>query len=114
MPGDCIFCRIASGEIPARKVYEDETLLAFHDVNPGAPTHVLIIPKAHVRDLAAAGPEHDELLGRMQRTAARLARELNLTGGYRTVLNVGPDAGQSVMHLHLHLLGGRALSWPPG
>jgi histidine triad (HIT) family protein len=111
---DCLFCRIVAGEIPSKKVFEDEQVYAFEDIKPGAPTHVLIVPRRHVRDLAAASPGEAELLGYLQLSAARIARERGLHGGYRTVLNVGPDAGQSVYHLHLHLLGGRPLSWPPG
>lgn len=114
MPSDCLFCKILAGTIPSNKAYEDERVYAFFDIHPGAPTHILIVPKQHVRDLAAAGAEHESLLGYMQLVAARLAREQKLERGYRTVVNVGPDAGQSVFHLHLHLLGGRALGWPPG
>lgn len=111
---DCIFCRILAGELPAKKVYEDERVLAFEDLHPRAPTHLLLVPREHIAGLAEAEERHDELLGYLQRKAARLAQERGLAGGYRTVLNIGPDAGQSVMHLHLHLLGGRAMSWPPG
>ncbi|MGH9467084.1 MAG: histidine triad nucleotide-binding protein [Terriglobales bacterium] len=111
---DCLFCRILSGEIPARKVFEDEHMFAFEDIHPGAPTHILLVPKRHLRGLAEAEAADAALLGEMQLRAAALARERGLKGGYRTVLNVGPDAGQSVFHLHLHLLGGRALAWPPG
>jgi len=114
MSVDCLFCRIVAGEIPARRAYEDDRVFAFHDIHPGAPTHVLLIPKTHMAGLAEAGDGDAALLGHLQLVAARLARDLHLTGGFRTVLNVGPDAGQSVFHLHLHLLGGRALAWPPG
>src|SRR5690348_13859967 len=110
----CLFCRIIAGEIPSRKVYEDDQVFAFEDINPGAPVHLLLIPKRHIAGLAEATAEDDVLLGYLQRKAAAIAREKGLQGGYRTVLNVGPDAGQSVFHLHLHLLGGRALGWPPG
>ena len=111
---DCLFCRVLSGEIPSKKVYEDERAYAFEDINPQAPTHILIIPKKHVVGLKEAGPGDAELLGYCQLVAARIARERKIEDGYRTVFNVGPRAGQSVFHLHLHLLGGRNLSWPPG
>jgi len=111
---DCLFCRILRGEIPAKKVYEDEHVLAFEDINPKAPTHVLIIPKKHFAGLKEAKAEDTEVIGRCHLAAAEIARERNIEEGYRTVLNVGPGAGQSVFHLHVHLLGGRHLSWPPG
>jgi histidine triad (HIT) family protein len=111
---DCLFCRIVKGEIPSRKVYEDEQVYAFEDIQPGAPTHILIVPKRHLAGLAEAAPGDAALLGALQLRAATLARERGLGRGYRTVVNVGPDAGQSVCHLHLHLLGGRPLAWPPG
>lgn len=111
---DCLFCRIVAGEIPSRKVYEDERLYAFEDIKPGAPTHILVVPKRHIAGLAEATPEDAALLGEMQLCAAALARARGVRHGYRTVINVGPDAGQSVFHLHLHLLGGRPLAWPPG
>lgn len=111
---DCLFCKIIAGAIPCRKVYEDERIFAFEDIRPAAPVHVLLLPREHIPGLDAAEPRHDELLGRLQSQAAAIARERGLARGYRTVLNVGPDAGQSVFHLHLHLLGGRELGWPPG
>jgi len=111
---DCLFCRIIAGEIPASKVYEDDRIFAFRDLRPGAPTHILLVPKRHLAGLAEATASDAELLGALQLKAAELARAQPLEGGYRTVLNVGPDAGQSVFHLHLHLLGGRPLAWPPG
>ena len=111
---DCLFCRILSGEIPAKKVYEDERAFAFEDINPQAPTHVLIISKKHLKGLKEATAEDAELLGHCQLVAARIARERQIEDGYRTVFNVGPRSGQSVFHLHLHLLGGRDLRWPPG
>lgn len=114
MSDECVFCKIISGQLPSRKVFEDERVFAFHDLHPGAPTHVLIVPKRHLRGLAEAGGADEGLLGYLQLVAARLGRELGLERGYRTVINAGPDAGQSVFHLHLHLLGGRALAWPPG
>jgi len=111
---DCLFCRILRNEIPAKKIYEDEHTFAFEDINPQAPTHVLIIPKRHVRGLKEATPDDAELIGRCHLAAAYIARQRGIEDGYRTVLNVGPQAGQSVFHLHVHLLGGRSLHWPPG
>jgi len=103
-----------AGEIPTKKAYEDDKTFAFHDINPQAPTHVLIVPKKHIVGLKEASPEDAEIIGYCQLVAAKIARERNIENGYRTVYNVGPNAGQSVFHLHLHLLGGRKLSWPPG
>jgi len=111
---DCLFCRIIKGEIPSKKIHEDERVYAFEDINPQAPTHVLVVPKKHIRGLKEARAEDAELIGYCQLTAANIARQRNIEDGYRTVLNVGPQAGQSVFHLHLHLLGGRNLHWPPG
>lgn len=113
--GECLFCRIAAGEIPAKLVHEDDLVVAFHDVDPRAPTHVLLIPREHVASAAALTEAHGPMLGRLFTTAARIARELGVAdGGYRLVSNVGRGAGQSVDHLHVHLLGGRSFSWPPG
>ncbi len=114
MSSDCLFCSIVRGEIPARRVYEDDRTVAFADINPQAPTHVLIVPRRHIAGLKEATTEDAELIGYCQLVAAKIARERNLEDGYRTVYNVGPGAGQSVFHLHLHLLGGRDLRWPPG
>jgi histidine triad (HIT) family protein len=111
---DCLFCKIIAGQIPAKKVYEDDKVFAFEDINPQAPTHVLIVPKRHIKGLKEAQPEDAEILGYCQLVAAKLGKQRNIEDGYRTVYNVGPGAGQSVFHLHLHLIGGRALSWPPG
>jgi histidine triad (HIT) family protein len=111
---NCLFCRMIRGEIPAKKVYEDDHLFAIDDINPKAPTHVLVIPKKHFAGLKEAQPEDAELIGRCHLTAAKIARERGIEDGYRTVLNVGPGAGQSVFHLHVHLVGGRSLNWPPG
>jgi histidine triad (HIT) family protein len=111
---DCLFCRIIAGEIPAKKVFEDVHTFAFEDINPQAPTHVLVVPKQHLRGLKESSDEDAEIIGRCHLTAAQLARQRGIEDGYRTVLNVGPGAGQSVFHLHVHLLGGRSLSWPPG
>lgn len=112
---DCIFCQIARGEIPARIAHQDDELVAFHDVAPQAPTHVLVIPRRHVATLLDLAAEDAALLGRMQMTAIGLARDLGLDRrGFRLVTNCLADAGQSVFHLHLHLLGGRRMQWPPG
>jgi histidine triad (HIT) family protein len=111
---DCLFCRIIKGEIPSKKVYEDEHTFAFEDLNPQGPVHVLVVPKKHIRGLKEASPEDAEVLGRCHLVAAEIARQRGIEDGYRTVLNVGPGAGQSVFHLHVHLIGGRNLSWPPG
>jgi len=112
---ECLFCRIARGEIPARIVFQDDRAVAFEDINPRAPTHLLIVPRKHIAGLDQAAAEDDALLGYLQRVAAQLAEQRGVhRSGYRTVLNVGPDAGQSVFHLHLHVLGGRGLAWPPG
>jgi histidine triad (HIT) family protein len=111
----CLFCKIAAKQIPSKVLFEDSDLLAFHDINPAAPTHVLVIPKQHLTSLGDGKPEHAELFGKLLLAAARAAE---LTGiaekGYRVVANTGPDAGQSVFHLHVHVLGGRAMAWPPG
>ncbi len=111
---DCLFCRIVRGEIPSKKVFEDEHTYAFEDLNPQAPTHVLVVPKKHVVDLKESTSADAELIGRCHLTAAEIARQRGIENGYRTVLNVGPGAGQSVFHMHVHLLGGRSLGWPPG
>jgi len=111
---DCLFCKIVAGEIPSKKVFEDEYAFAFHDIDPKAPTHILIVPKKHIRGLKEAGAEDAEIVGQCHLVAAQIARQLGIEDGYRTVLNVGPKAGQSVFHLHVHLLGGRDLAWPPG
>jgi histidine triad (HIT) family protein len=110
----CVFCDIAAGKIPARRVREDALVVAFHDISPQAPVHVVVIPREHVQDLDVAKPEHEALLGHLLLAAREAAKELGLNGGYRVVVNRGPDGGQTVDHLHLHLLGGRALGWPPG
>ena len=111
---NCLFCGILRGEIPARKVYEDDDVFAFEDIDPKAPTHVLVIPKKHFAGLKEAQAEDAEAIGRCHLAAAQIARQRNIEQGYRTVLNVGPGAGQSVFHLHVHLLGGRSLGWPLG
>jgi histidine triad (HIT) family protein len=111
---DCLFCKIGRKEIPAKLVYEDEEIFAFEDIQPQAPTHILICPRKHLVSLTDAAAEDTRMLGRLQFIAAKLAGERKLTDGYRTVVNNGRGAGQSVFHLHLHLLGGRAFRWPPG
>ncbi len=111
----CIFCDIREKKIPAEIVYEDEDILAFRDANPRAPVHILIIPKKHILNLSEIDEEDRELIGRICRVAARIARQESIArSGFRLVVNSGPDAGQAVDHLHFHLLGGRSMSWPPG
>jgi histidine triad (HIT) family protein len=113
---DCIFCRIVAGEIPANEVARNEAAVAFHDLNPQAPTHVLVVPLLHLENAAGADSEEGErVLGRTLRFAVQVARQLGLAeGGYRLVLNNGRNGGQSVDHLHVHVLGGRRMTWPPG
>jgi histidine triad (HIT) family protein len=109
-----IFKRIIDKEVPAKILYEDDQCLAFHDIGPQAPMHVLVIPKKEIASLAAAAESDAALLGHLLVVVRKLAEQLQLSGGYRVVINSGPDGGQSVDHLHLHLLGGRQLKWPPG
>lgn len=112
---DCLFCRLVSREIPSTPVYEDEEILAFKDINPQAPIHLLVIPKKHVPSLSQTGPEDLGLLGKIHGVIQELAAEHGVaTSGFRVVVNTGDDGGQTVGHLHFHLLGGRALKWPPG
>ena len=112
---DCLFCKIISREIPGSIVYEDERILAFNDINPQAPTHVLLVPKRHITSLTDLRVEDDQLVGELVRRAAAIARERGISaGGFRTVFNTNRDAGQTVFHIHLHLLGGRNMTWPPG
>lgn len=113
-PTDCLFCRIAQRTLPADVVAEEDGLLAFNDINPQAPTHVLIIPMEHIPSVADLTDAHTPLISRAFRFANRLAQQLRLTAGYRLVINCGAQAGQSVWHLHVHLLGGRPMRWPPG
>jgi histidine triad (HIT) family protein len=111
---DCIFCKIAGGEIPATLLYQDDDLIAFRDIAPQAPTHILICPRKHVVSLDDAVEEDSAWLGRALLLASKLAKDEGLTAGYRTVINNGEGAGQSVSHLHVHVLGGRDFRWPPG
>lgn len=112
---DCLFCKIAAGEIPSNKLYEDDTLLAFYDIDPQAPVHFLVIPKQHISSAAALTEENAQLLGHIYAVIAEQCRKLGVDEkGYRVVTNVGEDGGQSVKHLHFHVLAGRSLAWPPG
>jgi len=111
----CLFCKIIAGEIPASKVFEDDQLIAFNDINPQAPMHVLVVPRRHVATLNDLAAGDDALVGEMVRRAATIAKENGFDGpGYRTVFNCNAQAGQTVFHIHLHLLGGRTMTWPPG
>ncbi len=112
---DCIFCQIATGEIAAKIVHQDDDLVAFHDLNPQAPTHILIVPRQHIATLLDVGDDQAPLLGKLQRAAIEIARRQGLADrGFRLVTNCLEEAGQSVFHVHLHLLGGRSFDWPPG
>lgn len=112
---DCLFCRIVRREVPASIVYEDDRVLAFNDINPQAPIHVLVVPKRHIASLNELASGDDPIVGELVRRAAAIARERGVdAGGFRTVFNTNRDAGQTVFHVHLHLLGGRSLHWPPG
>ena len=113
MSADCLFCKIAAKQIPAKMIFEDADVFAFEDINPQAPTHVLVCPKKHFASLEHATAEEEAALGKVALLAAKIARERKL-GSYRTVINTGTGAGQTVFHLHLHLLGGREFRWPPG
>lgn len=111
---DCLFCKIASGEIPSKQAYADDEVYAFHDIRPQAPTHVLVIPRRHVASLDDTSDADQAWLGRTLLAVRHVARELGIASGYRVVTNCGTPAGQSVFHIHFHLLGGRPLGWPPG
>lgn len=112
---DCIFCKIAKGEIPSKKVYEDELVFAFHDISPEAPTHVLVIPKEHIKSANEITEENSQILSHIFLVINKIVRELGIDStGYRIVNNCGNDGGQTVSHIHFHLLGGRNLQWPPG
>ena len=110
----CIFCNIVQGQAPARIVYQDDDVTAFHDVNPQAPVHILIIPNRHIPSVAHVEPQDQTVLGQLFAVARQIAEQQNVADGYRLVINTGPSAGQSVFHLHVHLLGGRPMHWPPG
>lgn len=112
---DCLFCKIIKREIPGSIVYEDDRVLAFNDINPQAPTHVLVVPKRHIASLNDITPEDDQIVGELVRRAAAIASGRGISaGGYRVVFNTNRDAGQTVFHIHLHLIGGRSMHWPPG
>lgn len=112
---DCIFCKIVNRQIPSRIVYEDDSILAFHDIDPKAPVHVLVIPKQHISSINEVTQENSQVIAHIFATMPRIAQQLGVKdSGYRVVVNCGKDAGQAVNHLHYHLLGGRSLTWPPG
>ena len=114
MSSGCLFCKIVTGMIPADRVYEDEHCIAFPDINPQAASHTLVVPKEHIVSMAEVGPEHTALLGQLMSAAAEVARRQKLGRGYRIVVNTGAEGGQTVSHLHLHVIGGRHMGWPPG
>jgi histidine triad (HIT) family protein len=115
MSSDCLFCKIIAGDIPASRVFEDDVCIAFNDISPQAPTHLLIVPREHLESLDKARPEHQEALGHLLLIAGDLARKKGIASeGYRVVINTNENGGQTVFHLHVHLLGGRAFSFPPG
>ena len=112
---DCLFCKIVAGDIPATIVYKDDQVIAIKDINPQAPMHVLVVPRRHIATINDLGPDDDQLVGEMVRRAAAIARDNGYADrGYRTVYNCNAEAGQTVFHIHLHVLGGRAMKWPPG
>jgi histidine triad (HIT) family protein len=111
---DCLFCRIAAGEIPSDIVFENERIVAFRDINPVAPVHILVIPKEHIASMAHLKEEHQALMGEIMTSIQKLAEQEKLDDGFRVVVNTGRDGGQTVSHLHFHLIGGRGLQWPPG
>lgn len=113
MSSDCLFCKIAAGDIPAEKLYEDDEMLAFRDIAPQAPVHFLVIPKKHIQDPASLVTDDEALMGKMIRVGSQVAKENGITD-FRLVFNNGAEAGQAVFHIHLHVLGGRSLNWPPG
>lgn len=111
----CLFCQVVSGDMPSNKIYEDDQTVAFEDVRPQAPNHILLIPRDHIESLNDATQKDEQLLGHLLRTAAKVANQLGIAEeGYRTVINTGPNGGQTIFHLHLHILGGRFMTWPPG
>ena len=111
---DCLFCKIVAGEIPSKKVYEDELCYAFYDIDPQAPTHFLVLPKAHIASVAEVSADNEQVVGHIFTVIAKLAQELGFASGFRVVSNVGESGGQSVPHLHFHVLSGRDMTWPPG
>ena len=111
---DCIFCKIANGEIPSKKVYEDESVVAFYDLDPQAPTHILVIPKEHIASAAEITPENSAVVAHIFEVIAKLSKELDMKDGFRVVSNCGESAGQSVKHLHFHVMSGKAFTWPAG
>ena len=111
---DCLFCKIVAGEIPSDTLYEDDDLMAFWDISPDAPKHFLVIPKKHIVDASDIKEEDEKVIGKMMRIAAQLAAENGVSSGFRVVFNNGADAGQLVFHIHMHVLGGRPMTWPPG
>ena len=111
---DCLVCKIVAGEIPSKKLYEDDQVYAFYDIDPQAPVHFLVVPKQHIASADELTPENSAVVAHIFEVAAKLAKELGLTNGYRIVNNCGEDGGQTVQHLHFHVLGGRSLAWPPG
>ena len=115
MPEDCLFCKVVKGEVPAKVAYHDDEFVAFHDIDPKASTHILVVPRQHIRSVSDLQDTDDALAGRLLLVAKRLAHDTGIErSGYRLVLNTGADAGQSVDHIHLHVLGGRRMAWPPG
>ena len=111
---DCLFCKIVAGEIPVDKLYEDDDVVAFKDIAPQAPVHFLVIPKKHIVDLANVKVEDEQLIGKLMRVGAQVAKEQGVGDGFRSVFNNGAKAGQTVFHIHMHILGGRSMQWPPG
>ena len=111
---DCIFCKIIAGELPSKKVYEDEYILAFHDISPAAPVHIIVVPKIHIESLNGVNSENIDYVSRICLKVPEIAEDLKIADGYRVVTNIGRNGGQTVGHLHFHVLGGRQLSWPPG
>ncbi len=111
---DCLFCKIINGDIPTKKLYEDDDVFAFWDISPQAPKHFLIIPKKHLSSPSALHEEDDKLMGKLLRKGAEVAAENGISNGFRFIINDGPDAGQDVLHIHMHVIGGRKMGWPPG
>ena len=111
---DCIFCKIANGEIPATKVYEDDTVVAFNDLEPQAPKHILVIPKAHISSAADVNEENSAVVSHIFEVIAKLAKDMDFKDGFRVVNNCGPSAGQTVQHIHFHVMSGRSFTWPAG